>query len=150
MCIRDRAWGRLDQVKALAKRNPETMLVIDHVGLAQPFVPPAPPQPFADLQKVLSLAELDNISIKISGACTLSHEPYPYKDIWDPLVRILDAFDLERCMWGTDWTRATALLTYKQGVDAFRISDRLSASDKAQLMGGTLAQIYGWSTAAKA
>ena len=47
-------------------------------------------------------------------------------------------------------TRATALLTYKQGVDAFRISDRLSDSDKAQLMGGTLSQIYGWSPGAKA
>src|SRR4029077_18806903 len=28
-------WGRLDQVHGLAKRNPNTMLVIDHLGLLQ-------------------------------------------------------------------------------------------------------------------
>ena len=42
-------------------------------------------------------------------------------------------------MWGTDWTRAVALLTYEQGVEAFRVTDRLSDSDRAALMGGTLA-----------
>ena len=63
---------------------------------------------------------------KISGACTLSHEPFPYQDIWDPLGRVFDAFGFDRCMWGTDWTRAVKLLTYKQGVEAFRITDRLT------------------------
>jgi hypothetical protein len=38
-------------------------------------------------------------------------KPFPYRDIWDPLVRIFDAFGLNRCMWGTDWTRAVAFLT---------------------------------------
>ena len=48
-------------------------------------------------------------------------------------------------MWGTDWTRAVALLTYKEGVEAFRVTDRLSASDREALMGGTLQRVYGWS-----
>jgi hypothetical protein len=50
-------------------------------------------------------------------------------------------------MWGTDWTRAVALLTYKQGVDAFRLTDRLSDSEREKLMGGTLQGVYGWSPA---
>ena len=94
------------------------------------------------------MAAQPNIAIKISGACTLSHEPFPYKDIWDPLGRIFEAFGLNRCMWGTDWTRAVALLTYKQGVDAFRVADRLSDSDRATLMGETLARVYNWSSRA--
>jgi L-fuconolactonase len=137
-------WGRLEQAQEMAARNPDTMLVIDHLGLQQPFEPPAPAEPFAELPKVLKLAAHDNVAIKISGACTLSREPFPYKDIWDPLARIFDAFGFDRCMWGTDWTRAVALLTYKQGVDAFRVTDRLSDSDRAKLMGGTLARVYGW------
>ena len=138
-------WGRLEQAQEMAARNPDTMLMIDHLGLQQPFEPPAPAEPFADLPKVLKLAAHDNVAIKISGACTLSREPFPYKDIWDPLARIFDAFGFDRCMWGTDWTRAVALLTYKQGVDAFRLTDRLSDGDRAKLMGGTLARVYGWS-----
>jgi L-fuconolactonase len=138
-------WGRLEQVGALAARNPDTMLVIDHLGLQQPFEPPPPTEPFADLPKLLALAPHRNIAVKISGACTLSHEPFPYNDIWDPLRRIFDAFGFNRCMWGTDWTRAVALLTYEQGVEAFRVTKRLSDADRAQLMGETLARIYNWS-----
>ena len=137
-------WGRLEQVDAMAARHPSTTLVIDHLGLQQPFEPPPPAEPFAELPKVLKLAAHPNVVIKITGACTLSREPYPYKDIWDPLGRIFDAFGLERCLWGTDWTRATGLLTYRQGVDAFRVTDRLSARDRAMLMGETLQRVYKW------
>jgi hypothetical protein len=47
-------------------------------------------------------------------------------------------------MWGTDWTRAVGLLTYEQGVEAFRITDRLSDSDRTMLMGGALEKVYKW------
>jgi L-fuconolactonase len=138
-------WGRLEQAGELAKRHPDTQLVIDHLGLQQPFEPPAPPGGFADLPKVLALAAYPNVAIKISGACTLSHRPFPYEDIWEPLGRIFDAYGLERCLWGTDWTRAVGLLTYEQGVEAFRVTDRLSDSDRAILMGGAAARVYNWS-----
>jgi predicted TIM-barrel fold metal-dependent hydrolase len=137
--------GRLDQAGGLASRNPNTQLVIDHLGLPQPQMPPAPPQPFADLPKLLALAARPNVAVKISGACTLSHEPFPYKDLWDPLGRIFDAFGFGRCMWGTDWTRAVGLLTYEQGVEAFRVTDCLSDTERSALMGGTLARVYKWS-----
>ena len=140
-------WGRLDQARRLAARNPDTTLVIDHLGLQQPFEPPPPAQPFAELAKVLALAAHQNVAVKISGACTLSHEPFPYADIWDPLFRIFDAFGFHRCMWGTDWTRAVALLTYEQGVEAFRVTDRLSDRERAALMGETLTRVYDWSPA---
>jgi L-fuconolactonase len=136
--------GRLEQAKQMAAENPNTMFIIDHLGLQQPFVPPVPAEPWADLPKLLELAAHDNVTVKISGACTLSHEAFPYKDIWDPLGRIFDAFGFGRCMWGTDWTRAIAFLTYEQGVEAFRVSDRLSDTDRIALMGGTLQQVYGW------
>ena len=144
MAVNLLCWGRLEQAGQMAARNPNTRIVIDHLGLQQPFEPPAPPNGWADVPKVTALAAHPNVSIKISGACTLAHEPFPYKDIWDPLGRIFDAFGMNRCMWGTDWTRAVGLLTYKQGVDAFRVTDRLSASDKAALMGDTLMKIYNW------
>jgi len=47
-------------------------------------------------------------------------------------------------MWGTDWTRAVGMLTYEQGVEAFRVTDRLSDSERTALMGDTLQQIYNW------
>ena len=106
------AWNRLGQVGGLAERHPETQLVVDHLGLNQPFEPPAPPEPFADLPQLLALARHPNVAVKVSGACTLSHRPFPFDDLWEPLGRIFDAFGFERCLWGTDWTRATALVSY--------------------------------------
>ena len=137
-------WGRIDQARELAARNPDTQLVIDHLGLQQPYEPPASPEPWAELPSVLALSAYPNVAIKISGACTLSHQPFPYADIWEPLGRIFDAFGLDRCIWGTDWTRAVALLTYAEGVEAFRVTDRLSDSDRETLMGGSLTRIYKW------
>ena len=48
-------------------------------------------------------------------------------------------------MWGTDWTRAVKLLTYKDVVEAFRVTNWLSDGDRAKLMGGAVSRVYGWS-----
>jgi predicted TIM-barrel fold metal-dependent hydrolase len=137
--------GNLDGVRPLIDRHSETRFIIDHLGLLQPRTPPAPPQPWADLPKLLDLAKRPNVVVKVSGACTLSREPYPFPDIWDPLARVFDAWGFDRCLWGTDWTRASAVVNYEQAVEPFRQTDRLSESERAMLMGGACAKAYGWS-----
>jgi L-fuconolactonase len=138
-------WGNLDAGMALIDRHPDTRFIIDHMGLVQPSVPPAPPQPWADLPKVLELAKRKNAVIKITGACTLSKDPYPVPDIWAPLARIFDAWGFDRCLWGTDWTRAFAVVNCEQAVEPFLKTDRLSAGERAMLMGGATTKAYGWS-----
>jgi len=138
-------WGNLDAGTRLIDRHPGSRFILDHLGILQPYVPPAPPEPWADLPKVLDLAKRPNVVIKVSGACTLSREPYPFPDIWDPLARVFDAWGFERCLWGTDWTRAFAIVNYEQAVEPFLRTDRLSDSERAMLMGGACAKAYGWS-----
>jgi predicted TIM-barrel fold metal-dependent hydrolase len=137
-------WGNLERGTAVIDRHPDTRFIIDHLGILQPRTPPAPAQPWADLPKVLDLARRKNAVIKVSGACTLSQKPYPFPDIWDPLSRLFDAWSFERCLWGTDWTRASAVVNYEQAVEPFRQTDRLSDSERAMLMGGACAKAYGW------
>lgn len=138
-------WGNLDAGAALIDRHPGTRFILDHLGILQPHEPSArAAEPWADLPKVLDLAKRDNLVIKVSGACTLSKEPYPYPDIWDPLARVFDAWGFERCLWGTDWTRAYAVVNYEQAVEPFCLTDRLSDSERAMLMGGACAKAYGW------
>ena len=75
----------------------------------------------------------------------MSHQPFPYDDIWEPVLRVIDAFGLDRCMWGTDWTRTIGMLTYERGVAPFRDDTKhLSANEKAALMGGRLQKVYKW------
>ena len=138
-------WGNVDAGTALIDRHPDARFIIDHMGIEQPSVPPAPPQPWADLPKVVELAKRKNAVIKITGACTLSKEPYPFPDIWDPLFHIFDAWGFERCLWGTDWTRTSGVVNYEQAVEPFLKTDRLSDTERAMLMGGACAKAYGWS-----
>ena len=137
--------GRLDQGIELIRRHRDTQIIVDHLGLVQPHEPPVPAEPWADLPKVLTLAKFENVTIKITGACTLSREAYPFNDIWDPVCAMIDTFGIDRCLWGTDWTRAVNFLSFAQGVDAFRATGRISASDKAKLMGANTARVYAWS-----
>ncbi len=139
--------GRLDQGIALISANPDTQIVIDHLGIVQPHDPPVPDAPWADLEKVLTIARFPNVVMKITGACTLSHKPFPFDDIWDPVCRMIDAYGIDRCLWGTDWTRAVNLVSFEHAVEAFRQTPRISASDKAKLMGLNTARVYGWKPA---
>ncbi len=138
-------WGRVDDGMKIIDRHPNTRFIVDHLGLLQPRVPPAPAEPWADLPKIVELAKRPNAVIKVSGACTLSKQPYPFPDIWDPLQRVFDAWGFERCLWGTDWTRAFAVVNYEQAVKPFLETKRLSESERAMLMGGACAKAYGWS-----
>jgi len=137
-------WDNLAAGVALIDRHPDTRFVLDHLGLMQPSVAPAPPDAWAELPRVLDLAKRPNVVIKVSGACTLSREPYPFADIWDPLARVFEAWGFDRCLWGTDWTRAFAVLSYAEGVEPFRLTDHLSESEREMLMGGACAKTYGW------
>ena len=139
-------WGNVEAGTAVIDRHPDTRFIVDHLGLVQPRTPETrAAEPWAELPKILELAKRPNAVIKISGACTLSQKPYPYPDIWDPLARVFDAWGFERCLWGTDWTRAFAVCNYEQAVEPFRLTDRLSDSERAMLMGGATAKAYGWS-----
>ena len=58
---------------------------------------------------------------------------------------MFDAWGFERCLWGTDWTRAFAVVDSEQAVEPFRRTDHLSDSERAMSMGGATAKAYGWS-----
>jgi L-fuconolactonase len=142
-------WDNVDTGMAVVDRHPDTRFIIDHLAILQPRTPSRSPHAWADLPKVLELAKRKNAVIKVSGACTLSQQPYPFPDIWDPLARVFDAWGLDRCLWGTDWTRAFAVVDYQQAVDPFLITDHLSASEREMLMGGACAKVYRWSPQAR-
>ena len=59
----------------------------------------------------------------------------PTSTFGSPWGQIFAAYGFERCLWGTDWTRAVELLTYEQGVEAFRVTDRLSDAEARRAHG---------------
>ena len=126
----------------MIRRNPDTQVIVDHLCLVQPHAPPVPAEPWRNC-KGAHTCRLKT-SPSRSQAPARSREPYPFNDIWDPVCRVIDAFGIDRCLWGTDGP-APSLPHLEQGVDAFRATNRISESDKAKLMGANTARYYGWS-----
>ncbi|TMU99892.1 amidohydrolase [Streptomyces sp. DASNCL29] len=149
--------GDLPDVAVVARAYPTLPLIIDHLGLSQPPFMPADDPPWRDLGQLLALADLPNVSVKLSGAPTLSDTPYPYPDIWPHLRQVLDAFGVDRRMWGTDQHRVFGRLhgfdpvprypgyhSYAQGPHYLLDRDEFSEAEKTAPFGGTLRKIMGW------
>jgi predicted TIM-barrel fold metal-dependent hydrolase len=137
-------WGHLPVADELARAFPDIQFVLDHLGLAQSNPLLSPTDALADLDQVLALARNPNVAIKLTGMCTYSAEGFPFSDLWDPMARVFDAFGVERCLWGTDWQRSTAIYRYEDAVVAFRDRWPLGESERAAIMGGNALRVYRW------
>jgi L-fuconolactonase len=133
-----------DEIAALARAYPSLQLVIDHIGLPQRPLFELDPEPFGALPELLALAEYENVAVKWTAAPAMSLDPFPFPDLRAPLHRTLEAFGLERVMWGTDITRVGELHTYCEAAGYLRWADDLSAAQRGALMGGSLSALLGW------
>jgi L-fuconolactonase len=147
--------GFADVAGGIAAAYPSANIVVDHIGLRQP-PGKVDNDPWRDLDSVISLAAFPNVSIKLSGAITLSREPFPFPDVWGALHRLLEAFGSRRLMWGSDMTRLrwdsnlkTAERsawsgTYSDSLHFLRDTSQIGESEKADLFGGTLRRVLSW------
>ncbi len=121
--------------------------VVGHLGLG--FAPPVlgtlPENPFENLPAVLDLARLGNVYMNLTGAPSLSHELFPFHDIWDAIRRVVDAYGPDRVMWGSDYTRTAGLHSYWDGTHYLREVPGFTTEDLAKIYGATLRRVYGWS-----
>ena len=121
VCIYPRSG--LNRLPQLIQRYPDLQFVIDHVGL------PLPPlaigeEPLRELQLVLNLAEFSNVALKLSCLPLLSKLDYPFEDLWPTLDAILEAFGLNRVMWGSDLTQVARDHSYAEALDYLRATDK--------------------------
>lgn len=128
----------------IAQAHPNLQLIVDHLGLPQPPHMQADPDPFERLPRLLDLARYPNVAVKLSGVPTLSKEPYPFRDLWPHIHKILDAFSVDRVMWGSDVTRCWGLHTWAEALFYIRHTDELSEGDKEKVLGGTLRKLLRW------
>jgi predicted TIM-barrel fold metal-dependent hydrolase len=85
-------------------------LVFDHCG--RPSVADGLQQ--KAFQALLAIGRDRDAWIKLSGYYKFSQGPHPYEDTWPFIMALVDAFTLDRCVWGSDWPflRAPERLDY--------------------------------------
>jgi len=138
--------GDLQEIAPIAEAHPDLIMVLPHFGLKQPplRVPDVPP--FAQLGELIELARYPNVFVKCSGIPTLSESGFPYLDVWPHILAVIGAFGLDRVMWASDYTRVSQLMSYEHALAYARDTDELTTTEKAQLLGGTAARVFGLPT----
>jgi predicted TIM-barrel fold metal-dependent hydrolase len=130
----------LGKFRTIAGTHPRLKLIIDHCGL-NPFRKNA--EALEHVDELLALAKLPNVAVKATGAPAYSTQPYPFRNLHDPLRRIFDAFGPDRFFWGTDITRMPC--TYRRCVTLFTEElPWLTGQDLEKVMGRGLATWIGW------
>jgi L-fuconolactonase len=124
----------------LARRLPEQAFVLDH--LAKPPARERRTQPWA--QQLAELARLPNVYCKLSGLVTEADwERWSPRDVTPYLDLALDAFGVERTMFGSDWPVCTLASSYERWYEVFDgWAWMLSPTERAALLGGTAARVY--------
>lgn len=133
---------RLPVIAAIAQRHPGLTIIVDHMGFARETMDDEAP---AGATRMLELARLPNVSVKVSAMPCFSTDPYPFRNLHDPIRRVIDGFGPERSYWGTDYSRLPC--SYRRGVTMFTEELGLSPSDLEWVMGKALAKRLGWPAA---
>jgi L-fuconolactonase len=133
---------RLPEIGKLAERHPGLSFIIDHLGFARATIDAAT-GPAVD--RLIALARFPNVHVKVSTMPAYSTEAYPYVNLRDPIRRVIDAFGVSRCFWGSDLTRLPESSSYRKSVTMFTEQDDfLSKDELTELMGAGLARVLGW------
>jgi L-fuconolactonase len=138
-----RHWALLRDVR----RFDEVLFIIDHCGIPvqEGFGGRPLPQPAAFyVDALMQYAPFPNVAVKWSHAPRMTREAYPYPDVTEQLLRVIDEFGLDRLMWGSDYTMTRDHHTYAEALFCLRDTDRLSTTDKESLLGGTLRRLLRW------
>lgn len=135
---------RLATVPAVIRRLPGLRLIIDHLGVRQPPLLPPDEDGLAELPALLALADCADLYVKVTGLHELSRRPPPFADLADALRRVVGAFGADRLMWGSDWTRDTDRVSYRDTVAYVVEGSALSEAERKLLLGGTLRKVFGW------
>jgi len=93
----------------LIEKSP-VRLVMDHCG--RPSVERGLNQ--SAFQALLAIGRERDAYVKLSGYYKFSQQRHPYEDAWPFIAGLVEAFTLDRCVWGSDWPflRANERLDY--------------------------------------
>jgi L-fuconolactonase len=125
---------------AVCGDHPGLRFVLDHLA--------APPIASGDLsawgRAILPLAELPNVSAKISGLVTQADwRTWSIDDLRHPVELAVDAFGAGRLMLGSDWPRCLLAGAYSDALDSCRyLLAELPAHEQDAIRGGTASRLY--------
>lgn len=99
----------IPSIAELARRFPRVTIVVDH--LAHPDMSIAVQQ-----QPILTLADCENVILKISGFPYYSRDDYPYRDCQPLVSEIYHRCGAARMIWGSDFPHILLQSGYQRSI----------------------------------
>ena len=128
-------------VATVAKRHPDLRIAVDHLGIVNDTQKGA--EAFANLDRLLALADNGNVAVKVSSMPGYASDGYPYRSLHPYLRRVYDAFGPKRMFWGSDLSRLHG--PYRECVTMFTEEmNWLTSDDLDWIMGRGLCEWLGW------
>jgi predicted TIM-barrel fold metal-dependent hydrolase len=133
---------RLNEIGAIAARHPALTLIVDHMGFARATIDA---ETKAAAVRISTLARHPNVYVKVSALPCFSTEPYPFRNLREPLARVIEAFGPHRAFWGSDISRVPKSCSYREVVTHFTEElEFLSRDDLETIMGRGLMDCLRW------
>lgn len=134
------------QVAEAARRYPGIAWIIDHLMYPEPRMAE---DDWRAYRPVLQLAERDNVFLTISDVHGRSAAGFPFRDMHEAIKRAIDAFGIDRCLWGTGFPGhlrvahgwpplADELRLVREGLDW------LTATERASILGENARRLFGY------
>ena len=136
--------GNVHQMARVVPKYPGITWIIDHMMYPEPHMAN---DDWRVYQPVLALANHSNVVMTISDVHNRSQQGFPYGDMHEVVKRAIEAFGIDRCIWGTGYP---GYLREKNGwiplSDELRLVtegfDWLSDTERAMLLGTNARRIY--------
>ncbi len=108
--------GRLGSAQDQVRAYPDVQVILGHAGF-----PIRRDPDYLDLwrREMNAFAELDHVACKVSGFATIDHD-WSVESIRPLVLACIDAFGVDRIMFGTDWPVGSLFASYAEQVDAYR------------------------------
>lgn len=129
----------LPHLLRFAERHPALRIVVDHA--AKPDI--ARGEFVSWRLRIAALAELSNVSCKLSGLVTEAGEHWHSDQLRPYVEHLLATFGPRRVLWGSDWPVVNLAADYSRWLNLADTLTGLAGDDRAALFGGNAVRVYG-------
>ena len=123
--------------------NSGARILVDHCG--RPVMEGGLDQ--SGFQSLLALGATKRAFVKLSGFAKFSRESAPHRDAWPFVQALVDAFNVDRCLWASDWPflRAPARVDYGVLLEIL-LAQFPDASDRRKIVWDTPRRLFGFAS----
>lgn len=130
--------AQLSMIATLADRHPDVRIVVDHMAYPDETTDPDE-TPWTDFE---TLADRENVAVKVSSLPRSSEESWPYEDLWGYVRHLADWFGSDRLMIGSDYPWMDDWAGYEDSLSWIEEVPFLSARDYSYLTHRTFERIH--------